>query len=191
MSPSRRPLRPQPAWASHADLVHIGARPPAELDLAQVLQDRLHRYCWGFDERRHDVLADTFTTDAEWIGSVMGETTIGPHQGRDTVLAWLAAFWEHQRDQRRHVVTNFVLAETSDTTASAMAYLLLIGASDASVALETVGLYRVDYRLDDGAWRIARLTAGFDAPFWKTEVDSMEPWVRELFGITRHEPPVA
>lgn len=191
MSTPRRPLRPQPAWASRTGLIHLDAGPPVELDTAHALQDRLHRYCWGFDERRHDVLVETFTADAVWVGDVMGETSIGPHRGRDTVLAWLAAFWEHQRDQRRHVITNFVLAEVGETTASALAYLLLVGASNASVGLEATGLYRVDYRLEgDGTWRIARLTAGFDAPFWKGEVASMAPWVRELLGITHHEPPV-
>jgi ketosteroid isomerase-like protein len=192
VSQSRRPLRPPPAWATRTGLVRLASRPPVGLDAAQALQDRLHRYCWGFDERRHDVLVDTFTADAVWVGDVMGETSIGPHRGRDAVLSWLAAFWEHQRDQRRHVVTNFVLEEMSDTTATAMAYLLLLGASKSSAALEAAGLYRVEYRLEqDGAWRISHLTAGFDAPFWKTEVESMEPWVRELFGITRHEPPTS
>lgn len=187
-----RPLRPQPAWASRTGLVHVAPRPPAGLGAAQALQDRLHRYCWGFDERRRDVLVDTFTADAVWVGEVMGETTIGPHRGRDTVLAWLAAFWEHQRDQRRHVVTNFVLEELQDSTASAMAYLLLVGTRNASVALEAAGLYRVEYRLEpDDVWRISRLIAGFDAPFWRIEVDAMTPSVRELFGITRHEPSTA
>ena len=187
-----RPLRPQPAWAHRTGLVHVESRPPAGLDVAQTLQDRLHRYCWGFDERRHDVLIDTFTADCVWVGDVMGETTIGPHRGRDTVLAWLSAFWDHQRDQRRHVVTNFVLEELGESTASGMAYLLLVGASNASVVLEAAGLYRVQYRLEqDGVWRITQLTAGFDAPFWRTEVEAMAPRVRELFGITRHEPPTA
>lgn len=191
MSRSRRPLRPQPAWATRTGLVRVASRPPDGLGAAQAIQDRLHRYCWGFDERQHDVLADTFTADAVWVGDVMGETTVGPHRGRDTVLSWISAFWDHQRDQRRHVVTNFLVEELGETTATAMAYLLLLGSSNSSSGLEAAGIYRLEYRLEqDGAWRISRLTAGFDAPFWKVEVEAMEPWVRELFGITRHEPPV-
>jgi hypothetical protein len=55
------------------------------------------------------------------------------------------------------------------------------------VALESAGIYRVELRREADTWRICRLDAAFDVPFWKQEVEDMEPWVKDLFGITHHE----
>ena len=184
-----RQLRPRPAWAHGTGLVSVRTRTAADLDVRGRLEDRLHRYCWGFDERRQDILEDCFTADGTWTGNAMGETRVGPHVGRDTVVAWLAGFWPHQRDQRRHVVTNFMVDAVSAKEATAYAYLLLVGASRRAVALEATGMYRIDYRKEGGVWRISALLAGFDIPFWRGEVEDMEAWVRELFGITVHASP--
>ena len=183
MSATPRRLRPVPAWSHSTGLIDVRPRTGADLDVRGHLADRLSRYCWGFDERRLDVLEDCFTDDAIWVGEVMGETRVGPHVGRTAVLSWLAGFWPHQRDQRRHVITNLIVEQITPGSATCLAYLLLVGSARAAVALEAAGLYRVEYRLEDHVWRISRLAAGFDVPFWKGEVEDMEPWVRELFGI--------
>ncbi len=184
-----RQLRPRPAWAHGTGLVSVRTRTAADLDVRGRLEDRLHRYCWGFDERRQDILEDCFTADGTWTGNAMGETRVGPHVGRDTVVAWLAGFWPHQRDQRRHVVTNFMIDALTEREATAYAYLLLVGSSRRAVALEAAGMYRIDFRNEGGEWRISALLAGFDIPFWRGEVEDMEPWVRDLFGITVHASP--
>ena len=189
MSATPRRFRPRPAWAHRDEAIKVEPHPPLDLSLQAVLADRLYRYCWGFDERRPDVLEETFTHDAVWVGNVMGETRVGPLEGRDAVLAYLSNFWQHQRDQRRHVVTNVIVESAGPTTARMRAYLLLVGSTRAKTALEAAGFYTLDYRLEaDGRWRISRLDAGFDVPFWSMEVEEMEPWVRDLFGITHHNP---
>jgi hypothetical protein len=182
-------FRPNPAWAHGTGLISLRgpdqpSDPAAEAAIAYRLQDRIHRYCWGFDERREDVLSSCFTQDAVWRAGVMGETVVGPFVGRDQVLRWLTGFWPHQRDQRRHMTLNFIVEEVTDMTATAMCYLILLGSTRAATALETAGMYRLGYRLEGGEWLIASLTAGFDSPFWKQEITEMQPWVRELFGIT-------
>ena len=187
---SSHPLRPTPAWAHGTRVVELSAHPPTEqLPVRDQLVERLHRYCWSFDERRHDLLADCFTEDAVWEGFVMGETDVGPHIGRESVLSYLTTFWAHQRDQRRHVITNFLVESLEGDSATGMAYLLLMGSKRAQTQFECAGFYRAVYRREPDGWRISRLTAGFDSPYWKQEVEQMEPWVRDLFGITRHEPP--
>jgi ketosteroid isomerase-like protein len=189
VSTTPRRLRPRPAWAHRDGLVAVRADPAPGLEIRGLLADRMYRYCWGFDERQEHVLAGCFTEDAVWVGDVMGETRVGPHEGRDAVLAYLTGFWPHQRDQRRHVVTNFVVEEIDGDTARGMAYLLLVGSTRAATGLEAAGLYCLDYRREtDGEWRISRLSAGFDVPYWRMEVEEMEPWVRELLGITHHDP---
>jgi hypothetical protein len=153
------------------------------LDPRQALQEVIHRYCWAFDERRADVLRECFTEDGTWEASVMGETRVGPFLGQDQVQEWLSRFWDHQRDQRRHMILNFLVEDLSEDRATALAYLLLMGSSDAASRMETVGFYRLDFRNEAGTWRIEALRAGFDSPFWTMDVSAMSPRVRQLFGI--------
>lgn len=185
MSIPRR-LRPSPAWAHSTGAITLTGGLTG-IDTRTDLAERLYRYCWSYDERRVELLADCFTADAIWRGSVMGETVVGPHIGRKLVIEWLTGFWEHQRDQRRHVITNLIIERHDDNSATCLAYLLLLGSKRAAVALESAGIYRVDLRREADTWRICRLDAAFDVPFWKQEVEDMEPWVKDLFGITHHK----
>lgn len=158
------------------------------LDPRQALQEVVHRYCWAFDERRGDLLRECFTEDGTWEASVMGETRVGPFIGQVQVQEWLSRFWNHQRDQRRHLILNFLVEDLREDGATALAYLLLMGSSDAATRMESVGLYRLDFRNEAGTWRIASLVAGFDSPFWKMDVSAMAPRVRALFGILAAPP---
>ena len=178
------PLRPTPAWVDRSGLIQIDPTPSVVDPLVhQRVLDRFHRYCWGFDERRLDVLSDCFADDATWTASSMGETTIGPFVGKRAVLDWLTRYWEVQRSQRRHVITNVIVAAVSPETITAAGYLTLYGTRHALSQLESVGVYRLVLRADGNAVRIASLTAGFDSPYWRGEVSDMTPETRQLFGI--------
>jgi ketosteroid isomerase-like protein len=184
---TRGPLRPEPAWAHARSLIALRssadrAGNPA-LEPRQAIQEVIHRYCWAFDERRADILAECFTDDAVWQASVMGETRVGPFAGRASVGEWLTRFWAYQRDQRRHLILNFIVEEMDEDSATALAYLLLMGSSHAESRLETTGFYRLGYRREAGGWRIRTLDAGFDSPYWPMEVRDMSPEVRVRFGI--------
>jgi len=180
-------LRPSPAWAHRTGVLQLRSEaersisPP--LDPRSALQEVIHRYCWAFDERRADLLRECFTEDGTWEASVMGETRVGPFVGQGQVQEWLSRFWDHQRDQRRHLILNFVVEDLSEDRATALAYLLLMGSSGAASRMESVGFYRLDFRSDAGTWRIKSLVAGFDSPFWTMDVSEMSPRVRQLFGI--------
>lgn len=188
-------LRPAPAWAHGSGLLRLRTAAqrdlPDALDPRQAMQEVIHRYCWAFDERRADLLAECFTEDATWEASVMAETRVGPFVGHAQVQEWLGRFWAHQRDQRRHLILNFVVEEQDDEGGTALAYLLLAGSSDAQSRLETTGFYRLRYRRDAAGWRILSMQAGFDSPFWTMEVKDMSPRVRALFGILDPSPPEA
>jgi ketosteroid isomerase-like protein len=181
------PLRPAPAWAHAMDVITLRASADrgtsTSLDPRQAMQETIHRYCWAFDERRADLLLECFTDDAVWEASVMGETRVGPFVGRAAVQEWLTRFWSHQRDQRRHLILNFIVEEQHDDHGTALAYLLLMGSRDAESRLETTGFYRLSYQRGADGWRISSLFGGFDSPFWQMEVRDMSPRVRALFGI--------
>jgi len=185
-------LRPLPAWSRRKNILNLtlaGDRKLiAPLDDRSAIQEVLHRYCWGFDERNIDMLSEVFGKDSQWEAIVMGETTVGPFVGKEQVLEWLTRFWNYQKDQRRHMIVNFVVEQLQENSATALGYLLLSGSSRSKSAVEVTGWYRIAFIKEDGAWRIHRLYAGFDAPFWKMDISEMTPELIQLFGITKHIP---
>jgi ketosteroid isomerase-like protein len=137
-----------------------------ELALDRILvAERIYRYGWAYDEKDPGLLADCFTEDGVWEGSIMGQVDVGPFEGRAAIAEWLGAFWDEQDDQRRHIFTNVIVQDLTADTAVAHAYLLLTGASDASMATITNGPYRFELVKEEDSWRLKRLVAGFDAPF--------------------------
>jgi SnoaL-like domain len=162
--------RPRPGWAratGHTTIepMHAGVGAGEAIDRL-LIAERVARYGWAYDERDRDGLADCFTGAGVWEGKIMGIDQVGPFQGRGAIIDFLAGFWGEQTDQRRHVFTNVVVEKTEPDVATAHAYLILLGSADASMTPLTAGPYRFEFVRDtDGVWRIARLLAGFDAPY--------------------------
>jgi hypothetical protein len=159
---------PEPGWAAKAG--RVGVKPLVTAGSAEaadrvMIAERIHRYGWGYDERDRALLADCFTGDGVWEGSIMGGDAVGPFEGRDAVITFLTDFWAQQTDQRRHIFTNVVVDDLDGSTAVAHAYLLLTATSNGTMTPVTNGPYRFQLRKDDDVWRIMRLVAGFDAPF--------------------------
>ncbi|MCU1530165.1 MAG: hypothetical protein JWP75_3928 [Frondihabitans sp.] len=155
--------------------------PPA---LLPEVQQCVNRYSWAYDDRRPDALAECFTEDAVWEASIMDEFQVGPFVGRDRVMEWLTRFWPYQRDQRRHVFTNFVVDEFDGDLITAYCYLQLFGSRHSESAFETAGFVRFQLARAGEHWAIRRFSAGFDSPFWAMPVADMTPELIELFGIT-------
>lgn len=162
--------RPRPAWASAAGRIALQAAQGADNDPGRaadriMIAERIARYGWGYDERNEALLADCFTADAVWEGSIMGGDVAGPCVGREAIVEFLKGFWVQQTDQRRHIFTNVLVESLSGDTAVAVAYLLLTASADGAMTPVTVGPYRWDLRNEAGVWRVTHLAAGFDAPF--------------------------
>ena len=187
IAPAPSAAQQVPAWAHSAGLVTLGA--PCHMSDAAAMADRLliceviARYCWGYDERREAALAYCFTDDAVWEGNVLGRIPIGPFEGRARIMKWLTTFWPHQRDQRRHMLMNTIVEEQAADSATTLSYLQLIGSNGKEVALETTGFYRVQYRRTAQGWQIGHLFAGFDAPFWPGDIETMSAKGRARHGV--------
>lgn len=153
-----------------------------------LIVERVHRYCWSYDERRLELLRACFTDDGIWEGDVMGEIGIGPFVGADEIGRWMSEFWPHQRDQRRHMILNSVVLDQSPAEASVISYLLLMSAKNAAVRVETMGFYRMRMLKADGNWRIEHLFAGFDAPFWPGQLEELSGTARTRHGIRSVQP---
>lgn len=159
---------PVPGWARNTGHVTISGLEQVDAGGAGnriAIAERVHLYGWGYDERDRDLLAGCFTEDGTWEGHVMGTESVGPFLGRDAVVEFLATFWDEQTDQRRHIFTNVVTSDLTETTGVAHAYLMLTASTDGQMKPITNGPYRFELRKDAGIWRISRLAAGFDAPF--------------------------
>jgi hypothetical protein len=162
-------LHPNPAWAaqighSTLELVTATALEGDVMDRLLIIE-RVGRYGWCFDERNFELMRDCFTADGVWEGSVMGETNIGPFAGREEVAKWMSGFWPQQFDQRRHMFTNVIIDDLTQSSATVHAYLLLAKTADRKLDMVTTGPYRFLMEKELGVWRISRLSAGFDAPF--------------------------
>jgi hypothetical protein len=176
-----------PAWAHTAGMIELSdtVRPQdvGALTDRNLFCERIARYCWAYDERRVGLLGDCFTEDAIWEGNVLDQVPIGPFNGRDTIIKWLSEFWPHQKDQRRHMLLNTIVEEQGSDTAITLSYLLLMASTGTAMSMESMGFYRTAYRRENDHWRIARLTAGFDKPFWPGELKKMSPKGRKRHGV--------
>lgn len=178
---------PLPAWAHRVGVLELAESTPPP-DAAQAAErmlviERLHRYCLGYDERRTDRLANCFTADGIWEGSVTGRVPIGPFRGRDAIVSWLTEFWPHQRDQRRHMVLNTVVEAQTVSAARTLSYLLLLSSNGEQARFETMGFYRLTLRREPDAWRIAHFFAGFDAPFWPGKLRELSDAGKRRHGV--------
>jgi hypothetical protein len=178
------------AWAHRVGLLDLGSSVPAsercEASDRAAICERIARYAWAYDERRIEHLGECFTDDAIWEGNVLGQVPIGPFEGREAISDWLSKFWPHQKDQRRHMILNTIVEAQNDGTAVTLSYLMLMASKGDAVSIESMGFYRVAYRRDGPAWRIARLTAGFDKPFWPGQLETMSEAGRARHGVFKH-----
>jgi hypothetical protein len=158
----------RPAWGhvigelSLGPVADVGAAAEHLVDRLLVVET-LARYGWAYDERRYEVLESVFTEDAVFAGSIAGEGAFR-HEGRKTVVDWLAGIWPQQLDQRRHLYTNPVIEHLTDRECTLCVSFGLFASSDTS-RLVTTGWKRVQLRKQDGKWLISEIYDGLDRPF--------------------------
>jgi hypothetical protein len=137
-----------------------------------LISETAYRYAWAFDEHQRGVLAACFWPDARFVGSFMGGEEVGPFEGRDAIVDWLGGAMDLQLHQRRHNVTNLIVDDQTETTATARAFLYMTAVVDGRIDAITGGFYRMAMQKDEEVWRIRELFAGFDRPFYMPdEVD--------------------
>jgi hypothetical protein len=180
-----------PGWAHHCGALTLGGG-VASIDAgdARLVIERVARYCWAYDERRADLLADCFTADGIWEGNVLDKVPIGPFTGRERILKWLTEFWPHQHDQRRHMLLNNLVESLDAGNAVTLSYLLLMSSDGLTPKLECTGFYRCELRREAGVWRIGRMTACFDAPFWPGQLETMSERGKQRHGVLQGGSPV-
>lgn len=177
-----------PGWAHYSGALTLGGGASGvDADDARRVVERVARYCWAYDERRADLLADCFTQDGVWVGNVLDKVPIGPFAGRERILKWLTEFWPHQHDQRRHMLLNNLVESLDADSAVTLSYLLLMSSDGTAPKLECTGFYRCELRREGDVWRIRQMTACFDAPFWPGQLKTMSERGKRRHGVLRDD----
>jgi hypothetical protein len=111
-------------------------------------------YTQALDDGRTDDVVDTFCADGACEIPGMGTLT-----GHDA-LRQAYAKWIPVRPQR-HLVVNTLVAEWSDTEATAISDVVFMLLGDAGWAIQLVGRYQDTLHHDGGTWRFHRRAATF------------------------------
>lgn len=130
-----------------------------------AVAELLAAYAAANDVRDARLVAGCFTEDASFTLHIAGAPTIGPLEPRDALVAFFAAAFAEQDDQRRHVVTNLRLLERAEDRARGEAYLTLIVTDGGSTTLQSAGRYDIEVVRDGAAWRFRAMTLHLDSPF--------------------------
>lgn len=121
----------------------------------QEIKNTLAKWTVGYDERSVPMMADCFTQDAV-MSLDIGEMKMGPFEGHAEVMKHFTDHHEIQTDQRRHVTTNVVVENETANSADSVSYLSLWVTEDNAVRLQAAGVYRDQWTIEDGKWRIRR-----------------------------------
>lgn len=118
----------------------------------------LARWALGYDEGDVPLMESCFTEDATMrmeIGPLDGtQDVMGPYVGRAEVMSLFTDHQGEQKDQRRHVTTNLVIADDRGEEASVVSYLSLFVTDAKGVRLQATGVYRDEFVCRNGEWRI-------------------------------------
>ena len=85
---------------------------------------------------------------------ISGAEQMGPYIGRAEVMKHFLDHHATQTDQRRHITTNVVVDDETDTSASVISCLTLLVTEDNVIRLQASGLYRDQFVKTDVGWQI-------------------------------------
>lgn len=134
----------------------------------QAIDNMLATWAYGYDERNPDMMRGVFAEDAVMtleIGLGDDKEIMGPYHGIDEVMGLFTDHHGIQQDQRRHVTTNLVILNETDTTAEIASYLTLLVTEDNVSRLQATGVYRDKVALVGDAWQIKERFLSLDVHY--------------------------
>ena len=113
------------------------------------------------DLHSRELLASTLTKAATATINIAGADSIGPLEGRDTIVKFFGDILDSQTDQRRHVITN--IRRLDDERANA--YLTLIVTDGGETVVKSAGLYEGVFAEEDGELKLRAFVLSLDKGF--------------------------
>jgi ketosteroid isomerase-like protein len=130
-----------------------------------AIENVLASWALGYDARDVPRMAQCFTEDAVMTMDIGGNETMGPYVGHAEVMKHFTDHHAIQTDQRRHVTTNVVLDDATDSSATVTSYLTLLVTEGASTRLQATGVYRDEFVLAGSDWKIRRRHLDLDVHY--------------------------
>ncbi len=130
-----------------------------------AIHELLARSAWAYDEARLDVMEACFTEDAQMRLRIAEGDVIGPHDGREAVLALIRDAIESQSDQRRHVISNVFFESEEADRAVVVSTLTLLATADGETSVLSAGLYRDTVTRSADGWRYCDRFLALDKPY--------------------------
>ncbi len=154
-------------WGTTYDLVDVvpPVVHPGRADDVLAIHASITTYGLAVDQKRFDVMRALFAEQAEFSGVIASVGPVGPVQGADAITTWMQDYMVVRTDQMRHVLSNIVLTELGDETATAVAYLTLLSSTTEATVLVASAFYRFTLTRHGGAWKFDTVFAGFDKAF--------------------------
>ena len=131
----------------------------------QAITELLGKGGWAYDAPDVDYLADMFTADGTFDLEIDGMGQVGSFAGRAEIRKLYEDSLASQEDQRRHVVTNVFFEDETESSATAVSYLVLIAIKDGALNVLSTGVYRDKVVLDGDTWRITHRDLHLDLPY--------------------------
>ncbi len=123
-------------------------------EVAEGVRTAIAVYTQALDDGRTDDVVGTFCPDGGV--EIPG---MGTHQGHEA-LRDAYSRWEPKRPQR-HLVLNTVIAEWSDSEATAISDVVFLLMDGSGWSVQLVGRYRDTLHNDNGTWRFHHRAATF------------------------------
>lgn len=131
----------------------------------QAVTELLNRAGVAYDTGDSDFLIDMFAPD----GPVFEMTISGDEpivfEGSEAIAGLFTGAMEEQADQRRHVVTNLYFENETQTSVTAISYLVLISVENGKLTVLSTGIYTDDCVLVDGRWKVLKRSLALDLPY--------------------------
>ncbi|CAN5544883.1 hypothetical protein BH10ACT3_BH10ACT3_19040 [soil metagenome] len=130
-----------------------------------AIENVLMTWALGYDDRSPTLMERCFTSDATMTLHIGDAETMGPYVGRAEVMKHFTDHHETQTDQRRHVVTNVILVDETDTSVDTISCLTLLVVEDDVCRVQATGVYRDRFVSDGDEWRIRERVLRLDAHY--------------------------
>ena len=131
----------------------------------QAVTELLNQAGVAYDTGDSDFLIDMFAPD----GPVFEMTISGGEpivfEGSEAIAGLFTGAMEEQADQRRHVVTNLYFENETETSVTAISYLVLISVENGKLTVLSTGIYTDDCVLVDGRWKVLKRSLALDLPY--------------------------
>jgi len=143
---------------------HVPQGPDQALDRI-LIHEVIAAYCWSVDEEQYELMTSVLTEDFVFQGCIAGVAPLDHLTRAADLVSWLQAWQTTRSDQLRHVVTNIVVTDQTESTADAYGYVTLNSATPESQTPLATAFYRFTLTKHNGHWRIAAIYSGYDRAF--------------------------